>query len=223
MTTVTSSERGALSPSELPGTHRRTLVRWLLTTTALASASGLFAFAHWQYWRRTGDPKGISFALEEMIVVFVAIARRPPTNVSRSFSDWIFALLGSYGVLLLRPGGEAVLHMSTLWVAVQIVGALCAMICSVRLGRSFGVVPADRGVQLTGPYRLVRHPLYASYTVLTIGYVLASPTPWNLAVFIVVLAAQLRRIVAEEQMLAATEMYRAYMSVVRFRLIPRVF
>jgi len=213
-------------PSPATGAPERTgreLAGWLFTTTALASMAGLFALAHWQYWRRTGDPKGASFACEELLVVAVAIARRRPSDVSHRVSDWAVALLGSFAVLMLRPGGEAVLGLTGLWVAIQVAGAAAAIVCLARLGRSFGVVAANRGVKRTGPYGLVRHPLYASYVVAMLGYLLAAPTTWNVAVFAVAVGAQFRRIAAEETVLARNEAYRAYMSAVRWRLVPGVY
>ena len=194
-----------------------------MTTTALASLAGLFALAHWQYWRRTGDPKGASFACEELLVVAVAVARRRPSDVSHRVSDWFVALAGSLAVLTLRPGGEAVLGLTAVWVAIQLVGAASAIACLLKLGRSFGVVAANRGLKHTGPYRVVRHPLYASYGLAMLGYLLAAPTMWNVAVFVLAVGFQFRRIAAEETVLARDQDYRSYMSVVRWRLVPRVF
>ena len=207
------------------GRARRYRVRlgWLITTTAFVSISGLFALAHWQYWRRTGDPKGASFAIEELVVVGVALVRRRPRDVSYRVADWLIALLGTFSALVLRPGGHAVLGLTGLWAALQLAGASCAIVCLVRLGRSFGVVAANRGVQLDGPYRVVRHPLYASYFVAMAGYLLAAPTVWNVAVCAVAVGAQLRRITAEERVLARNDDYRSYMSAVRWRLVPGVF
>jgi len=201
----------------------RALGGWLVTTAAFVSVSGLFAFAHWQYWRRTGDPKGASFALEELVVVGVALARRRPADVSYRVSHWLIALLGTFSALLLRPGGHAVLGLTGPWVGIQLAGAACAIVCLARLGRSFGVVAADRGVQLAGPYRVVRYPLYASYFVGMTGYLLAAPTGWNFGVCVIAIGAQLRRIAAEESVLVRNEDYRSYMAAVRWRLVPGVF
>ena len=222
MATATTAEQSAPSDRRRAAQDRQ-LVGWLFTTTALASMSGLFALAHWQFWRRTGDPKGASFALEELVVVAMAVARRRPNDVSYRVADWGFAILGSLAVLLLRPGGDAVLGLTPLWVSIQLAGAAGAIVCLTRLGRSFGMVAANRGVQHAGPYRVVRHPLYASYFVAMTGYLLAAPTWWNLGVCVVAVGAQLRRIVAEETVLARNEAYRSYMSDVRWRLVPGVF
>ncbi len=200
----------------------RELLGWLVTTTALAAVTALFALAHFAYWRRTGDPKGMCFAVQETAVVFVAVARRRPSAVSRRPADWICAVLGSYAVLLLRPGGHAPAALAHAGTALQLLGAAAAAACVFTLGRNFGVVAANRGLASRGPYRLVRHPLYAAYIVAMTGYTIASPTAWNVVVVVVSIALQVQRIRAEEATLTASEEYRAYARAVPWRLIPRV-
>jgi protein-S-isoprenylcysteine O-methyltransferase Ste14 len=194
----------------------------LVTSTALVTMAGLFALAHWQHWYLTGDPKGICFALQEVTVVIVALGRRRPFEVSRRPLDWVCAALGSYSLLLLRPTGTSPSALTTTGTVLQIAGALCAAACIFHLGRSFGVVPANRGIKSTGMYKVVRHPLYAAYAVATTGYLLAAPTAWNCAVVLTAMAFQGRRMFAEEAVLATSAEYRAYSGKVRWRLIPRV-
>jgi protein-S-isoprenylcysteine O-methyltransferase Ste14 len=203
-------------------TDRRALLGWLCTTTLLVAVTALFALAHWQHWRRTGDFKGMVFAAQELVVVAIALARRRPSAVSRRPADWIVAIVGSYAVLLLRPDGTAAAGAAFLGTAMQIAGAIAACVCLLELGRSFGVVAANRGIKSRGPYALVRHPIYAAYAVATVGYLLTAPTLWNLAVVAVALGAQLRRIAAEEAVLAVSPEYREYARRVPWRLIPRV-
>ena len=56
----------------------------------------------------------------------------------------------------------------------------------VVLGRSFGLVPANRGIVARGPYLLVRHPIYAGY----LHHARRRSSPrirraWNMAVLLV--------------------------------------
>jgi protein-S-isoprenylcysteine O-methyltransferase Ste14 len=200
----------------------RALLGWLATTTLLVAVTALFALAHWQHWRRTGDFKGMVFAAQELVVVVIALARRRPSAVSHRPADWVVAIIGSYAVLLLRPGGTASASAALLGTGMQIAGAIAACVCLFELGRSFGVVAANRGIKSRGPYALVRHPIYAAYAVATIGYLVSAPTVWNLAVVAVALGAQLRRITAEEAVLTESSEYREYAQRVPWRLIPGV-
>jgi protein-S-isoprenylcysteine O-methyltransferase Ste14 len=84
-------------------------------------------------------------------------------------------------------------------------------------------VPAHRGLVTSGVYGFLRHPLYASYVLADLGYLLQSPRLWNLAVLSVVGMCQVARIVSEEKLLGTDAAYRAYALQTRRRLIPGVW
>jgi protein-S-isoprenylcysteine O-methyltransferase Ste14 len=98
-----------------------------------------------------------------------------------------------------------------------------AIAAKLALGRSFGIVPANRGVVATGPYGLVRHPIYTGYLITHLAFLIAHPTTWNVAVVVVADAALVARGLIEERMLARDEQYRAYCSRVGWHLVPGVF
>jgi protein-S-isoprenylcysteine O-methyltransferase Ste14 len=105
---------------------------------------------------------------------------------------------------------------------IQIVGLLLWAWALSRLARSFGVVPADRGLVTAGPYGVVRHPLYSAYIVGGLGYLIQSLSVWNVGIDLIAVGWQLVRIRAEEGHLAgrACEAYRAR---VPWRLCPGVW
>ncbi|MDQ2729315.1 MAG: hypothetical protein M3Y91_15975 [Actinomycetota bacterium] len=88
------------------------------------------------------------------------------------------------------------------------------------LGRSFGFAAADRGLKRRGPYAIVRHPLYASYVLLQLGYVLQSISVRNVLVMVFVCSCDVGRALAEERLLATSTTYDDYRKKVRWRLIP---
>ena len=90
----------------------------------------------------------------------------------------------------------------------------------VSLGRSFGIVAANRGIRTGGPYRYVRHPLYSAYILTETGYLLENPSLRNWCLFGVVMAFQAVRIVEEERTLAEDPAYREYRRTVRSRVVP---
>ena len=60
--------------------------------------------------------------------------------------------------------------------------AACLSLASLlTLGRWFGIRPALRGLATTGPYGLVRHPIYLAYLFADIGYNLQEWNPGTLA------------------------------------------
>ena len=77
----------------------------------------------------------------------------------------------------------------------------------MSLGRSFGLMPANRGVVSTGLYRIVRHPIYIGYLITHVGFVLANPAIWNLLLLVAADIALLLRAVCEERTLARDAAY----------------
>jgi len=83
---------------------------------------------------------------------------------------------------------------------------------------------ADQTVVTTGPYRVVRHPMYSGALVMMAGTALALASYWALASVGVLLAALVARLVDEERFLSATlPGYRAYVARTRARLVPFVW
>ena len=131
-------------------------------------------------------------------------------------------LLFALPLLAIPPAGSALLpwHLAE---AVMISGFVLQISAKLTLRRSFGVVAANRGVKASGPYRLIRHPMYAGYALTHVGFLLAGPTLWNLAIYGTTITIQVRRIIAEERVLSLDTAYQLLMAKVRFRLLPFVF
>jgi protein-S-isoprenylcysteine O-methyltransferase Ste14 len=79
----------------------------------------------------------------------------------------------------------------------------------------------DQKVISTGPYALVRHPMYAGALVLLLGIPLALGSWWGLLIVAAMLPALIWRLIDEEDFLARNlPGYVAYQTNVRYRLIP---
>jgi protein-S-isoprenylcysteine O-methyltransferase Ste14 len=82
-------------------------------------------------------------------------------------------------------------------------------------------VEAGQRVVSTGPYALVRHPMYAGALLLFLGTPLALGSWWGLAVYIPSVAILVARLRDEEQFLLRNlSGYDDYCRRVRFRLVP---
>lgn len=108
--------------------------------------------------------------------------------------------------------------VSTAWTLVGAAGYLLVLWSLARLGRRFGIAPADRGLVVSGPYRLIRHPMYSGELLLRLA--LSAGQPGAPLVFSVLLYLQVLRALREEQVIAG---YADYASQVRWRLIPFIF
>ncbi|MCE1253297.1 MAG: isoprenylcysteine carboxylmethyltransferase family protein, partial [Anaerolineae bacterium] len=82
----------------------------------------------------------------------------------------------------------------------------------------------DQKVISSGPYGLVRHPMYAGVIVMVAGIPLALGCWWGLAILLITLPILGLRIIDEEKLLIHDLAgYRAYMEKVRYRLLPFVW
>ena len=87
-------------------------------------------------------------------------------------------------------------------------------------------VQEERGqtVISTGPYAVVRHPMYAYTLLLFIGIPLLLGSLWGLLGVALFLPLLIARVIGEEAMLMdGLPGYREYAAKVRFRLLPRVW
>jgi protein-S-isoprenylcysteine O-methyltransferase Ste14 len=159
--------------------------------------------------------------LLEAWVAVLFLIRRPTERVSRNVLAWVAAPIGSFAMLLARPIGGGLPQLPC--EALQLVGVGVALVSLGVLGRSFGLVAANRGVKTGGPYGLVRHPAYSGYLITYLGYVAENPSVRNIALLCIGTAFQLVRIREEERVLSADEGYRVYRGAVRFRLVPYVY
>jgi protein-S-isoprenylcysteine O-methyltransferase Ste14 len=180
----------------------------------------LFAFANVESWRKTHQPIGLGATMMELVVAALFVLRRRPLTISRSPLAWSAAVVGTFGMLGARPHYAPVATLEPVYIVMQLAGAGLATWSVIALGRSFGLVAANRGISTRGPYRFVRHPLYAGYLLTESGYVLENPTGRNTALFLLVMAVQAVRIVVEERWLMLDPAYRDYARVVRCRVIP---
>lgn len=161
--------------------------------------------------------------VSEAMVVVLALIRRTPQTITFRVDDWALAFGGACATLFLRPVAMAPLGPREIGWALQAVGFLGALWCKAALFRNFGVAPAIRGVEVRGPYAILRHPMYASYFIAQLGFLYAFATPWNAAIIGAWAAIQVLRINAEERLLKTEPRYQAYAAQVRWRLIPRLY
>jgi protein-S-isoprenylcysteine O-methyltransferase Ste14 len=202
--------------------ERRFRLRWALSTSVVAGFWFAFFAAHLKAWFVHQRPVGLGTVMLECVFAVLFVIRRRPLIVSRSAVAWAAAAIGSFGMLAARPDYA---RAGSDWPAqlLQLVGSAAAIYCLARLGRSFGIIAAHRGLRLHGPYRIIRHPIYACYLIVIVGYLLENPTIRNLVVVCCVVCAQVLRIREEERCLSTDPAYDRYRRHVRHRLIPHLY
>ena len=167
----------------------------------------------------------LAFAVvSEMTTIIISLAsRRPPQRDWAPLTVVATVYAGSLYPALLDVEPGISLLSEKVCAAFQATGFLWAIHSKLTLGRSFGWLPADRGIVETGPYRFVRHPIYLGYLVAQIGFLAANFSLQNAIVYTSLYIAQIYRIFREEEFLLRNEAYRDYAKRVRFRLIYGIF
>ncbi|KVL32818.1 methyltransferase family protein [Burkholderia sp. MSMB1835] len=185
---------------------------------------GAFAYLIYVQWRL--NPSRITLILllvsAGLTVGMSAFAKLPKRR------DWhpvavTVALGGSFYCLAYQLNASTQLIPEWAGGVWQISGIAWQLFAKLSLGRSFGLLPANRGVVSTGAYRFMRHPIYAGYLLSEIGFLLANFSTRNLLTIGIWMLLQIARIVMEERVLSEDADYRAYKTKVRYRLIPGVF
>lgn len=171
----------------------------------------------------TGRLTGLLLLVSEILVVVLTVMRRSAATVDRSMRARVLTTLSMLGPPLLQPGPLTAIAPEVLTVALSVVGLAIVIAGKVTLGRSFGLMPANRGIVSSGVYRLVRHPIYMGYLLTHVAFLAANPSVWNITALVAADAALLARAICEEATLARDERYRTYQQQVRWRVCPGLF
>ena len=194
---------------------------------ARASIGALFTLLSvnlFSEYLRTGHVTGLLLLVGESLVVILTIARRPAIAVDRSAVAAVMTTISLAGPALLRAtDGQVSLASDQATAMVSGVGLVLVVMGKMALGRSFGVVPANRGVVVRGPYSFVRHPIYTGYLITHAAFLVAHAAPWNVSVILVADVALVLRALMEERVLSADEAYQQYCQRVAWHLVPGVF
>jgi protein-S-isoprenylcysteine O-methyltransferase Ste14 len=172
---------------------------------------------------RTGHVTGLLLLASESLVVALTVIRRPARLVDRSFNAALMTMVSLAGPPLLRASSDTGFLSDAATAMISAVGLALVVLGKITLGRSFGVVPANRGVVVGGPYSFVRHPIYTGYLITHVAFLVANPVPWNVAVILIADTALIVRALMEEKVLSADLEYQGYCQRVGWHLVPGVF
>jgi protein-S-isoprenylcysteine O-methyltransferase Ste14 len=180
-------------------------------------------FVHLKAIAAGGGTASILFLLQISIVAWLFICRRPARRIDSRPWHWLAAVGASFGPFLLQPVGSQVPFPPAIGFTLQVSGVVLSLVALLCLGKSFGIVAADRGLVTSGPYGVVRHPAYAAYLVSELGFLMLNFSAFNVALLAGVWILQISRIIAEERVLSGDSPYAEYKALVTKRLIPAVW
>lgn len=195
----------------------------ILANVVVALFFAFFAEAHlrlaWEtgWWTTIGP-----MVAQEFLLACLFLTRRFSSVVSTRPWDWAVGFAGTIFPFFFdaesTPESRPLLGS-----ALQLAGLIVAALGTLSLGRSVGIIAANRGIQTGGLYRLVRHPMYAGYLLTYTGYIAAYPTARNAGLALLTALAMDQRARAEERLLLSAPEYAALLRRTRWRFVPFVY
>lgn len=161
--------------------------------------------------------------ISESLVIVMTVLRRRTQIVDRSLLTAIITGISLMGPSLVRAAANRAIAPDSVTALVSSVGLLIVIAGKFTLGRSFGIVPANRGVVIAGPYAIVRHPIYAGYLLTHLAFACAHATMWNILVLAIADTALVIRSRHEERLLARDSSYQTYCRRVAWHLVPGLY
>jgi protein-S-isoprenylcysteine O-methyltransferase Ste14 len=198
-------------------------IRELLARATICALFTLLSVNILRSYQQTHQVTGLLLLVSEFLVVVLTFVRRRADLVDRSAGATVVTLVSVVGPLLLRASDEPGLLPDAATAALLALGLIVVVVGKMTLGRSFGLVPANRGVVVAGPYAFVRHPIYSGYLVTHIAFILAHPHFWNIVLVVICDAALIVRALAEERVLDHDARYKEYCQRVGWHFVPGLF
>jgi protein-S-isoprenylcysteine O-methyltransferase Ste14 len=223
------------------------VAKWLLQSLAWTAAFAVLLFApagtlHWPAaWVFVGVMLLIGLGCGSWLAKnnpeLLAERMRSPIQPDQPAADKkIVAALGlTFLIWFTVMGLDERFHPSRMPVALQAIGLAFLIISTVLIMRVFREnsfaaavvkVQSERGhhVISTGPYALVRHPMYTSGVVLFVGSALLLGSWWGVAMSLIfAILFGIRTRIEENTLTTGLPGYADYAARVRYRLVPGVW
>ncbi len=224
-----------LSPRQL---LKPVAIRWLgfLAGLMILLFVPAWTFDYWQAWVYLG----VIFIPFTCAVIFLLITdpalieRRMHTQESQPQQKWVVLLTVIWFLMIfVFPGLDHRFGWSRVAAGIVLgtdglvfVGYLLIFLVLRENSYASRVVEVEQGQKVisSGPYAIVRHPMYVGTLVMFLLTPLALGSRWGLIVALPLIPAITARIANEEKVLAAElPDYPGYMQKVRYRLLPGVW
>jgi len=194
----------------------------VMTVLTVLSAIPLFYYFH-----QSGSINSLAIVNQALatvfsgLQVFLTVGRLPPKGTARGIEPRVTSVAGTFLIIIamfLTPALEsAAVQVAAL--CLIFIGMVSSVFCLYWLGRSFSIMATARQLVTSGPYSIVRHPLYICEATFILGMILSHLSVLMVALGAVQFFAQYRRARNEEGILRQTfPEYDAYA-----RRVPMLF
>lgn len=156
-------------------------------------------------------------------ITLVFLLRRSSKLTSKNIGDWIAAIGGTFITYLYTSREEPISpFIVPSAYLIMIIAAFLSTICIINLGRSFGLVPANRGIKTDCFYGIVRHPLYLLYMIYDLAVILLAFSLHNCLICILHTLFSYLRAKREEKILIQDMAYKDYVSKTPYMFLPGI-
>ena len=224
-TAVQAPEEAPLVAESCPAVSKGLDSRALGRAASNLGVAAIFFLALVFHSRQYGGLSDLIWMIGAALMGVLSLIRVPPKAALITFDSILATTLMMVTPLLMKAAPHLVTNriVTAIAIVVEFVGMIISEGARIYLGRRFGLLPANRGVVSTGPFAIVRHPIYLGWFVLSVGFVMAYPTPRNLALLLITLPCMIWRIALEERLLGQDPAYRTYLESTRYRVIPWIY
>lgn len=182
-----------------------------------------FVYNAMNNWLSHNGPIQLGIVIHNTLLMGLFLTRRKSTETSYRILDWLIPIMTIMCAMLLKPKLTVNHQLYIISMIIQCLGILGIIISLLSLGRSFGIIPANRKIKSMGAYGVVRHPLYTSELIFHFGFLLGNRIIWNGVIIMFIVAGQLWRSHSEEKLLSKDNAYQDYIRTVHYRFIPGIY
>src|SRR6266496_1093989 len=153
------------------------------------------------------------------------LIRLEPIEKARGIVPRVTAIAGTFFMSLVTffPRTNLTMVQTMIASSICLVGTGLSIFVLTHLGRSYSLMAEARRLVTTGPYGIIRHPLYVTEELATVAVMIQFLSFSTLVMFLVHVLIQFERMKNEEAVLEkAFPEYQAYKSSTA-RIIPRVY
>lgn len=148
-----------------------------------------------------------------VLQVVMTVWRLPPKGTARGIESRVTSVAGTFLILVaafLIPAVDSEAVQVTA-LCLIFIGTVSSIFCLYWLGRSFSIMATARKLVTSGPYSIVRHPLYVCEAIFVSGVIVSHFSALMVALGALQFLLQYRRAKNEEAILRQTfPEYHAY-------------